>query len=52
MEESAKTLGGIKFSVWSPTEVRKFSVAEITALKHMKTECQCKAADGQQVGHA
>jgi hypothetical protein len=29
--ESAKTLGGIKFSVWSPTEVRKFSVAEITA---------------------
>jgi DNA-directed RNA polymerase subunit A' len=31
MEESAKTLGGIKFSVWSPTEVRKFSVAEITA---------------------
>jgi DNA-directed RNA polymerase subunit A' len=31
MEESAKILGGIKFSVWSPTEVRKFSVAEITA---------------------
>jgi DNA-directed RNA polymerase subunit A' len=30
-EESAKMLGGIKFSVWSPTEVRKFSVAEITA---------------------
>ena len=31
MEESAKILGGIKFSVWSPVEVRKFSVAEITA---------------------
>jgi DNA-directed RNA polymerase subunit A' len=31
MEESAKILGGIKFTVWSPTEVRKFSVAEITA---------------------
>src|ERR671932_709275 len=31
MEESAKILGGIKFSVWSPTEVRKLSVAEITA---------------------
>ncbi|MEO9321024.1 MAG: DNA-directed RNA polymerase subunit A' [Nitrososphaera sp.] len=31
MEESAKILGGIRFSVWSPTEVRKFSVAEITA---------------------
>src|ERR687887_2791569 len=31
MDESAKILGGIKFSVWSPTEVRKFSVAEITA---------------------
>jgi DNA-directed RNA polymerase subunit A' len=31
MEESAKILGGIKFSVWSPTEVRKFTVAEITA---------------------
>nr|WP_226987280.1 DNA-directed RNA polymerase subunit A' [Candidatus Nitrososphaera evergladensis] len=31
MEESAKILGGIKFSVWSPTEVRKFSVAEVTA---------------------
>ncbi len=31
MEESTKILGGIKFSVWSPTEVRKFSVAEITA---------------------
>ncbi|HKX80782.1 MAG TPA: DNA-directed RNA polymerase subunit A' [Nitrososphaera sp.] len=31
MDESAKILGGIKFSVWSPTEVRKFSVAEVTA---------------------
>ena len=31
MEESAKILGGIKFSVCSPTEVRKFSVAENTA---------------------
>jgi DNA-directed RNA polymerase subunit A' len=31
IEESAKILGGIRFSVWSPTEVRKFSVAEITA---------------------
>src|SRR5918998_1713964 len=31
MEESVKILGGIKFSVWSPVEVRKFSVAEITA---------------------
>jgi DNA-directed RNA polymerase subunit A' len=31
LEESAKILGGIKFSVWSPTEVRKFSVAEVTA---------------------
>ena len=31
MEESVKVLGGIKFSVWSPVEVRKFSVAEITA---------------------
>src|ERR687883_650010 len=31
MEESIKILDGIKFSVWSPTEVRKLSVAEITA---------------------
>ena len=30
MEESVKILDGIKFSVWSPVEVRKFSVAEIT----------------------
>ncbi|MEM2759537.1 MAG: DNA-directed RNA polymerase subunit A' [Nitrososphaerales archaeon] len=31
MEESLKVIGGIKFSVWSPSEVRKYSVAEITA---------------------
>lgn len=31
MEESIKNLGAIKFSVWSPIEIRKFSVAEITA---------------------
>src|SRR5713226_3412766 len=31
MEQALKTIGGIRFSVWSPTEVRKFSVAEITA---------------------
>ncbi|MFZ0326914.1 MAG: DNA-directed RNA polymerase subunit A' [Nitrososphaeraceae archaeon] len=31
MEESPKILGGIRFSVWSPVEVRKYSVAEITA---------------------
>src|SRR6266487_1716401 len=31
MEQPVKVLGGIKFSVWSPVEVRKFSVAEITA---------------------
>jgi DNA-directed RNA polymerase subunit A' len=31
VEESVKIIGGIKFSVWSPSEVRKFSVAEITA---------------------
>ncbi len=31
MEESVKIIGGIKFSVWSPSEVRKYSVAEITA---------------------
>jgi DNA-directed RNA polymerase subunit A' len=31
MEESIKNLGAIKFSVWSPVEIRKFSVAEITA---------------------
>jgi DNA-directed RNA polymerase subunit A' len=31
VEESIKNLGAIKFSVWSPIEIRKFSVAEITA---------------------
>ena len=31
MEEPVKILGGIKFSIWSPVEVRKFSVAEVTA---------------------
>jgi len=31
MDESIKNLGAIKFSVWSPVEIRKFSVAEITA---------------------
>lgn len=31
MEEPLKSLGSIKFSVWSPVEVRKFSVTEITA---------------------
>jgi DNA-directed RNA polymerase subunit A' len=31
MEESVKIIGGIKFSVWSPSEIRKYSVAEITA---------------------
>jgi DNA-directed RNA polymerase subunit A' len=31
LEEPAKILGGIKFSIWSPVEVRKFSVAEVTA---------------------
>ncbi|MFQ5969097.1 MAG: DNA-directed RNA polymerase subunit A' [Nitrososphaerales archaeon] len=31
VEESVKIIGGIKFSAWSPSEVRKYSVAEITA---------------------
>ena len=31
MEESIKNLGAIKFSIWSPIEIRKFSVAETTA---------------------
>jgi DNA-directed RNA polymerase subunit A' len=31
LEEPAKILGGIKFSIWSPVEVRRFSVAEVTA---------------------
>ncbi len=30
-EESIKVIGGIKFSVLSPIEIRKYSVAEITA---------------------
>jgi len=29
--EIKKTIDGIKFSVWSPNEIRKYSVAEITA---------------------
>ncbi|MGB9003796.1 MAG: DNA-directed RNA polymerase subunit A'/A'', partial [Nitrosotalea sp.] len=29
--ETIKVIDGIKFSVWSPTEIRKYSVAEITA---------------------
>ena len=29
--ETIKVINGIKFSVWSPTEIRKYSVAEITA---------------------
>jgi DNA-directed RNA polymerase subunit A' len=29
--QSIKSIDGIRFSVWSPTEVRKYSVAEITA---------------------
>ena len=53
MEESAKTLGGIKFSVWSPTEVRKFSVAEITAPETYDEDGMPVQGglDGQQVGH-
>ncbi|NMJ86712.1 MAG: DNA-directed RNA polymerase subunit A', partial [Thaumarchaeota archaeon] len=31
MEESNKIIAGIKFSVWSASEIRKYSVAEITA---------------------
>jgi DNA-directed RNA polymerase subunit A' len=30
-EESVKILDGIRFSIWSPVEVRKFSVTEVTA---------------------
>jgi DNA-directed RNA polymerase subunit A' len=30
-DESFKILDGIRFSIWSPVEVRKFSVTEITA---------------------
>ena len=29
--EIIKAIDGIKFSVWSPNEIRKYSVAEITA---------------------
>jgi len=29
--ETVKSIQGIKFSVWSPNEIRKYSVAEITA---------------------
>ncbi len=29
--QAIKKIDGIRFSVWSPTEVRKYSVAEITA---------------------
>ena len=29
--QTVKTINGIKFSVWSPNEIRKYSVAEITA---------------------
>ena len=29
--ETIKSIDGIRFSVWSPTEIRKYSVAEITA---------------------
>jgi len=29
--QAIKSINGIRFSIWSPTEVRKYSVAEITA---------------------
>lgn len=29
--ETVKTIDSIRFSVWSPTEIRKYSVAEVTA---------------------
>jgi len=29
--QTVKTIAGIKFCVWSPNEVRKYSVSEITA---------------------
>lgn len=29
--QTIKSINGIKFSVWSPTEIRKYSVAEVTA---------------------
>ena len=28
--QTAKSIDGIRFSVWSPTEIRKYSSAEIT----------------------
>ena len=31
VEDTLKILGGIRFSVLSPVEIRKFSVVEITA---------------------
>jgi len=41
--QSIKSIDGIRFSVWSPTEVRKYSVAEILRLKPMmKMECLSK----------
>ena len=29
--QAIKSIDGIRFSIWSPTEIRKYSVAEITA---------------------
>ena len=29
--QAIKAINGIRFSVWSPTEIRKYSVTEITA---------------------
>ena len=29
--QAIKSIDAIRFSVWSPTEIRKYSVAEITA---------------------
>ncbi|MEM3437404.1 MAG: hypothetical protein QXP55_02555, partial [Nitrososphaerales archaeon] len=31
LEESIKTIGSIKFAVFPPSEIRRYSVAEITA---------------------
>lgn len=30
MEQALKTIGGIAFAVFSPNEIRRYSVAEIT----------------------
>jgi DNA-directed RNA polymerase subunit A' len=30
-EEISKVIAGIKFAVWSPSEIRRYSVTEITA---------------------